>query len=46
MKFYTIEFNDKQYVAVEKSDKKLVTLEAMGIGISDMNDLISACNSS
>jgi len=38
MKFYTIEFNDKQYVAVEKGDKKLVTLEAMGIGVKDMND--------
>ncbi len=29
MKFYTIEFNDKQYVAVEKDDKKLVTLESI-----------------
>ena len=40
MKFYTIEFNDKQYVAVEKDDKMLVTLESIGIGVSDMNDLI------
>ncbi len=31
MKFYTIEFNDKQYVAVEKGDRRLVSLESMGM---------------
>ena len=29
--------------AVEKDDKMLVTLESIGIGVSDMNDLIRIC---
>lgn len=41
MKFYTIESDNKQYVAVETSDKKLVTLESMGVSVNDMNDLIA-----
>ncbi len=40
MKYYTIEYDTKQYVAVEKDNKKLVTLKSMGIGVNDMNDLI------
>jgi 2-keto-4-pentenoate hydratase/2-oxohepta-3-ene-1,7-dioic acid hydratase in catechol pathway len=41
MKFYTIESDNKQYVAVEKGNKKLVTLESMGVSVNDMNDLIA-----
>ncbi len=40
MKLYTIEVNNKQYVAVENRDKKLVTLESIGINVKDMNELI------
>jgi len=40
MRFYTIEVGGKEYVAVENSDNKLVTLESMGLKVSDMNDLI------
>lgn len=40
MRFYTIEVDGKEYVAVENSDNKLVTLESMGLKVSDMNDLI------
>ena len=41
MKFYTIESGNKQYVAVEKGDRKLVTLKSMGVSVNDMNDLIA-----
>lgn len=41
MKFYTIESGNKQYVAVEKGDRKLITLESMGVSVNDMNDLIA-----
>ena len=40
MRLYTIEVNKKQYVAVELKDKKLVTLDSMGIQVKDMNELI------
>lgn len=41
MRFYTIEVNDKVYGAVENGNKKLVTLDSMGICVNDMNDLIA-----
>ena len=40
MKLYTIEVNNKQYVAVENKNKKLVTLDSVGIKVKDMNELI------
>ena len=41
MRLYTIEVNDKVYEAVENGNKKLVTLDSMGIHVNDMNDLIA-----
>ena len=41
MRLYTIEVNDKAYVAVENGNKKLVTLDSMEIHVNDMNDLIA-----
>ena len=40
MRLYTIEDKNVQYVAVENRDKKLVTLDSMGIQVKDMNELI------
>ncbi|WP_022763426.1 MULTISPECIES: fumarylacetoacetate hydrolase family protein [unclassified Butyrivibrio] len=40
MRLYTVEVNSNEYVAVENKDKKLVTLDSMGIKISDINELI------
>ncbi|MCR5250510.1 MAG: fumarylacetoacetate hydrolase family protein [Lachnospiraceae bacterium] len=40
MRLYTIEVNDKAYVAVENKNKKLVTLDFLGIHVNDMNELI------
>ena len=40
MRLYTIEVNDKVYEAVENGNKKLVTLDSMGINVNDMNELI------
>ncbi len=41
MRLYTIEANDKAYVAVENKKKKLVTLDSLGICVNDMNELIA-----
>ncbi len=40
MKFYTIEINGQEYVAVENMENKLVTLDSIGIKVSDMNELV------
>ncbi len=40
MRLFTIEAEGNEYVAVENKDKELVTLEAMGINVADMNELI------
>ena len=40
MRFYTIDLNGNEYAAVENTDKKLVTLDSIGIKVSDMNELI------
>ncbi len=40
MRFYTIEFNGQECVAVENLDNKLVTLDSIGIKVSDMNELV------
>ena len=40
MRFYTVDLNGKEYVAVENTDKKLVTLDSIGIKVSDMNEFI------
>ncbi|MCR4584512.1 MAG: fumarylacetoacetate hydrolase family protein [Lachnospiraceae bacterium] len=40
MKLYTVEVNNQQYVAAENRNKKLVTLDSMGIKVKDMNELI------
>lgn len=40
MKLYTIEIDNEQYVAVQKKDGKLITLNSVGINVKDMNELI------
>ena len=40
MKLYTIEKNEKELVAVEGKDGRLVALESLGVVVADMNDLI------
>ena len=40
MRLYTIESDNKQYVAVEGKDGRPVTLDSLGINVKDMNDLI------
>jgi len=40
MRLYTIEVNDKAYVAVENKSKMLVTLDSLEIHVNDMNELI------
>ncbi|MCR5604224.1 MAG: fumarylacetoacetate hydrolase family protein [Lachnospiraceae bacterium] len=40
MRLYTIESENRQYVAVERKDGRLITLNSMGIKVKDMNDLI------
>lgn len=41
MKLYTIESENKQYVAVEGKNSRPVALNLLGIEVKDMNDLIS-----
>ena len=40
MRFYTVDLNGNEYAAVENTDKKLVTLDSIGIKVSDMNEFI------
>ena len=40
MRLYTIESENKQYVAVEGKDGRPVTLDSLGIIVKDMNELI------
>lgn len=40
MKLYTIEINNVEYVAVQKKDGKLITLDSIGINVKNMNELI------
>ncbi len=40
MKLYTIEINNEEYVAVQKKDGRLITLESIGINVKNMNELI------
>lgn len=40
MRLFTVEVKGNEYVAVETPDKKFVTLNSMGIKVSDMNELI------
>ena len=39
MRLYTIESENKQYVAVEGKDGRPVTLDSLGIIVKDMNEL-------
>ena len=39
MRLYTIESENKQYVAVEGKDGRPVALDSLGINVKDMNDL-------
>lgn len=45
MRLYTIEVDGRELIAVENSDNKLVTLESMGLKISNMNQLIQQFDS-
>ena len=40
MRLYTIESENKQYVAVEGKDGRPVALDSLGINVKDMNELI------
>lgn len=40
MKLYTIEVDSEQYVAVQRNDGKLITLDSVGINVKNMNELI------
>ena len=40
MRLYTIESENKLYVAVEGKDGRLVTLDSLGINVADMNEII------
>ncbi len=40
MRLYTIDVNGIEYVAVEGSEKCMITLDSIGIKVNDMNELI------
>jgi len=41
MRLFTIQKDQREYVAVETKERELVTLESLGISVRDMNDLIT-----
>ena len=41
MKLYTIEIDNEQYVAVQRKDGKLITLDSIGVDVKNMNELIA-----
>lgn len=42
MRLYTVEYENREIVAVSQDGKKLYSLSSLGVTVSDMNELLTS----